>query len=128
MCLYIIARFSSYNIFLVLCVAGKYTIFCGRSHLKYLILYIKSNSVFFRSVNPRCSAIEDFSRNITHVPLAFSSLYNIFYSLRAYRNSPVNDPSRGTVSTPISINPGIASLIASSLFIAVHPLDKSIGS
>lgn len=41
--------------------------------------------------------------------------------------SPVNGPNRNTVSIPISIIPTSASLIAASLFIAIHPLDKSIG-
>lgn len=41
--------------------------------------------------------------------------------------SPGNDPNRTTVSIPISITPTSASLIAASLFIAIHPLDKSIG-
>lgn len=67
--------------------------------------------------------LDFLSRRLTEHFVRFAARRSI---LRAI--SPVNDRNRNTVSIAISITPTSASLIAASLFIAIHPLDKSIGS
>lgn len=83
---------------------------------------------------PSCATKSAWRAIGFHFPVIYQTSYTAHLStcipaasLVPHTISPVNGSDRDAVSIPISITPTSAPLIAASLFIAIHPLDKSIG-